>query len=176
MLEMLRFFMSMTGMAIPLGLLLMMAGRVRYRNELDTLVRVTSAFGITIAFYWLTGYSLSTSPSFHGLFGTGNWAFGRDEMLGGDATNLQTIFLFSVPSIVVATSLSERGTWLTSNILIIAVAALIVPIAAHWPGLAIPIARDGWCSLVFRIWAALLSSSLPLALVDWPPQWSLAIA
>ncbi len=132
MLELIQFFMSIAGIAVPLGLLLIMAGRVRYRNELDTLVRITSAFGITIAAFWLIGHSLYSSPSLWGFVG---WNWGAIDHYSNSMTNglnLRTIFLFAIPSILVASTMAERGRWLAGNILVAIVAAFIFPIVAHW--------------------------------------------
>ncbi|MCT4656902.1 MAG: ammonium transporter [Cohaesibacter sp.] len=132
MLDLLQFFMSITGIAIPLGLLLIMAGRVRYRNELDTLVRIISAFGITIAAFWLIGHSLFASPSLWGVIGLGWGAFGEAGEHITTSDSLRTIFLFVLPAIVVACALSERGTLVGNNFLVAIVSALIIPLAAHW--------------------------------------------
>ncbi|MCV6548175.1 MAG: hypothetical protein OIF56_13005 [Cohaesibacter sp.] len=132
MLELIQFFMSIVGIAIPLGLLLIMAGRVRYRNELDTLVRITSAFGITIAAFWLIGHSLFASPSFAGVIGW-NWG-GIDTYASNltDSLNLRTVFLFTIPAILVSATMAERGKWMIGNLLVAFVAAFIFPVIAHW--------------------------------------------
>jgi ammonia channel protein AmtB len=97
MLDLIQFFMSIAGVSIPLGLMLIMAGRVRFRNELDTLVRITSAFGITIAAFWLVGHGLFASPSLLGIIG---WGWDNIDHYASnlvDGLNLRTIFLFAVP-------------------------------------------------------------------------------
>lgn len=158
MLELAQFFTSLAGVALPLGILLVISGRVKLKNELDAIVRVLAAFCIAMACYWIIGYSLSTTPTHFGLFGSGNWFFGRDAMLG-DASNLRTIFLFSLPPIIVATALAERGSFSSNNLLVAATAILVAPITAHWAwaglgeygldGVAIHVARQqiqdmGW--------------------------------
>lgn len=158
MLEMAQFFTSLAGIAIPLGILLIISGRVKLKNELDVVVRVLGAFCIAMACYWVIGYSLSTVPSQSGLFGTGKWFFDRKTMID-DASNLRIIFLFSLPPIIVATSMAERGAFTSNNILVAATAIFVAPITAHWAwaglgeygldGVAIHVARQhiqqmGW--------------------------------
>ena len=52
MLEFARMFMSIAGLGLPLGLIMVLSGRVKYRNELDTFMRMVSAYCISIIAYW----------------------------------------------------------------------------------------------------------------------------
>lgn len=131
MLEMAQFFTSLAGVALPLGILLVISGRVKLKNELDVIVRVLAAFCIAMACYWLVGYSLSTVPTHFGLFGSGNWLFDRSALVR-DASNLRVIFLFSLPPIIVATAMAERGAFTSNNLLVAFTAVLVAPITAHW--------------------------------------------
>ncbi len=132
MLELAQFLTSLAGIGIPLGVLLLMSGRVKLKNELDTIVRIVSAFCIAIACYWLAGYSLSSTPSYYGLFGHGPWLFGRDDLMLDNASDLRTLFLYSIPPILVAAALAERGSMLSTNLLVAAVALVGVPLTIHW--------------------------------------------
>ena len=131
MLELAQLLMSLTGLGLPLGIMLLVAGRVKFRNELDTLTRCLSAFFLSVACYWLIGSGLYQGPSLSGLVGL------RLGGLGGgtsvlQAEDLRTIFLFVVPSILATSALAERGSFTGGNILAIIVAILVVPISAHW--------------------------------------------
>ena len=143
MLELVQFFMAIAGMAIPIGLTLTIAGRIRAKNEFDILIRVMTAFGLTTAMYWLIGYHLSTAEGLDGLFHLGSVAFERQDLKDSPGSDLRTIFLLSVPSIILAISMAERGAWLTGNLVVIVVAGFVVPIILQWTWIA-PNGQAGW--------------------------------
>ncbi|WP_319530903.1 hypothetical protein [uncultured Cohaesibacter sp.] len=131
MLELAHFLLSMTGFGLPLGILLLMAGRVKVRNELDTITRVVAGFCIGLVCYWLIGYSLFRGESVFGLFGLGVGIFGQIE-IDYRVQELPVLFLYSLPCILATVSLSERGSFIGSNALVAVTALLIAPIVIHW--------------------------------------------
>ena len=131
MLQLAHFFTSLASITLPLGLLLLVSGRVKFKNELDVVVRVVAAFCIAMASYWVIGYSLSSTPSFWGVVGAGDWVFDRAN-LDAKASDLRVVCLFSLPPILVSAILVERGTFMPINLLVLATAILVAPITAHW--------------------------------------------
>jgi ammonia channel protein AmtB len=131
MLELARLLLSMSGFLMPIGLMLMVSGRVRIKNEVDTLVRILSASIIALVLYWLVGYGLSSTPSFAGLFGLGGFAFGKEELLR-DAGQIENVLLFIIPAVTIASATAERGAFGPTNLLVALVSILVTPFVMHW--------------------------------------------
>ncbi|SNY92012.1 Ammonia channel protein AmtB [Cohaesibacter sp. ES.047] len=131
MLELAQFLMSMTGFGLPLGILLLMSGRVKARNELDTITRVVAGFCIGLVCYWLIGYSLISGRSVAGLFGLGFGLFGQIDV-DFNMNDLPLLLLYTIPCILATASLSERGNFIGSNALVGVAALFIVPLVTHW--------------------------------------------
>ena len=140
--ELAQLLMSVAGFGVPLGIMLLMAGRVKIRNEMDTLIRVISAFCVTMVCYWIVGQGLFHGDSVQGLFGLGWSAFSQTSLVG-EVGDLRTIFLFSVPPIMATTAMVERGSFLAGNFLVAVVAIFVTPVVAHWAWYSEPDLK-GW--------------------------------
>ena len=131
MLEFARMFMSIAGLGLPMGLIMVLSGRVKYRNELDTFLRMVSAYCISIIAYWVIGYGLYSGQTINGFVGAIKGFMHREDLLQG-APNLHLLVLFSVPPIAAAAGMVERGNFHIGNILVAVVAVLVAPVTGHW--------------------------------------------
>ncbi|WP_321449033.1 hypothetical protein [uncultured Cohaesibacter sp.] len=131
MLEFARMFMSIAGLGLPMGLIMVLSGRVKYRNELDTFLRMVSAYCISIIAYWVIGYGLYSGETINGLIGSTKGFMQRKDLLQGEP-DLHLLVLFSVPPIAAAAGMVERGSFHIGNLLVGAVAVLVAPVTAHW--------------------------------------------
>lgn len=142
MLEFARMFMSIAGLGLPLGLIMVLSGRVKYRNELDTFMRMVSAYCISIIAYWVVGYGLYSGETINGLIGMTKGFMQRKDLLQGEQ-DLHLLVLFSVPPIAAAAGMVERGKFHVGNFLVAAVAVLIAPVTTHW-AMHSGVGGDGW--------------------------------
>ncbi len=131
MLEFARMLMSILGLGLPFGLIMVMSGRVKYRNELDTVLRLVAAFCISEITYWAIGYGLYSGDSIQGFIGSTTGFFHRKDLLQGEP-DLRLLVLFSVPSVAAAAAMAERGKFQVGNLLSLIVAVAIAPVTAHW--------------------------------------------
>ncbi|WP_316859419.1 hypothetical protein [uncultured Cohaesibacter sp.] len=131
MLDLARLLMSVAGLFIPAGLVMLMSGRVKYRNELDTNVRILTAFSLSLICYWLVGYGLLNGDTFHGFVGWNGSIIGRSDLLSGEA-DLRVVSLFTIPPIAAACAMTERGSVYSGNLLVVIVAVLVAPVTTHW--------------------------------------------
>nr|WP_321458253.1 hypothetical protein [uncultured Cohaesibacter sp.] len=129
--EFAQLLMSIAGLGLPMGLIMVMSGRVRYRNELDTFMRMIAAFCISVIAYWAVGYGLYSGDTIDGFVGLTKGFFHRSDLMLGE-TDLRRLILFSVPPIAAAAAMVERGRFHGGNFLSLAVAVLIAPVVAHW--------------------------------------------
>ena len=142
MLEFARMLMSIAGLGLPMGLIMVLSGRVRYRNELDTFLRMVSAYCISMVIYWVIGYGLYSGDTIEGLIGSTNGVLRRSDLMHGEP-DLFLLVLFSIPAITAAAAMVERGSYHVGNLLTAAIAVCIAPVVAHWT-LHSGIDGDGW--------------------------------
>ncbi|WP_119306864.1 ammonium transporter [Cohaesibacter haloalkalitolerans] len=142
MLEFARMLMSILGLGLPFGLIMVMSGRVKYRNELDTFLRIIAAFCISIIAYWAIGYGLYSGETIQGFIGSTTGFSHRNDLLQGES-DLRLLVLFSVPAISTAAAMAERGKYHSGNLLSMFVAVAIAPVAAHWAWHS-DASGDGW--------------------------------
>nr|WP_321462533.1 hypothetical protein [uncultured Cohaesibacter sp.] len=131
MLEFARMFMSIAGLGLPMGLIMVLSGRVRYRNELDTFLRLVSAYCISIILYWVIGYGIYSGDTIHGMVGANGGILNRLDLMQGEP-DLYLLVLFAIPPIAAAAAMVERGRYQVGNLLVAAVAVLVAPVTAHW--------------------------------------------
>lgn len=131
MLELAQLLMSLAGFGLPLGIMLLMSGRVKIRNELDTLTRAICAFIVAFCCYWLIGHGLFTGSTLGGFIGLGSSLNDQQDAFNSPE-NLRNTFLFSIPAIMAITAMSERGSFLPGTLLAAIVSIFVVPVTAHW--------------------------------------------
>ena len=131
MLELAQLLVTIAGLGLPTGILLLMSGRVKSRNELDTLTRIITAFCVSLVCFWLIGHGLFEGESYFGFVGTNLLAIKEAEHFNGPE-DLRLIYLFSIPAIAATAAMAERGSFAGGSLLAVFVAIIIVPITAHW--------------------------------------------
>ncbi|TLP45687.1 hypothetical protein FDK21_13195 [Cohaesibacter sp. CAU 1516] len=131
MLELAQLLMTIAGLGLPMGVLLLLSGRVKSRNELDTVTRIMTAFCLSLVCFWMFGYGLFEGESYLGFVGSGFLLLDQMELFNG-AEDLRTVYLFSIPPILVTAAMVERGSFVGGTILSVFVAICVVPIIAHW--------------------------------------------
>ena len=131
MLELAQLLMTIAGLGLPMGVMLLLSGRVKSRNELDTVTRIMTAFCLSLVCFWMFGYGLFEGKSYLGFVGTGFLMLDQVELFNG-AEDLRTIYLFSIPPILATAAMVERGSFSGGTLLSIFVAIFVVPIVAHW--------------------------------------------
>lgn len=142
MLELAQLLMTIAGLGLPMGVLLLMSGRVKSRNELDTLTRIMTAFCLSMVCFWLVGYGFFEGESYLGFVGTGLFLLNQGELFN-EAEDLRTIYLFSIPPILATAAMAERGSFLGGTIIASFIAIFVVPVTAHWAW-ASGVGEPGW--------------------------------
>ena len=142
MLELAQLLMTIAGLGLPMGILLLMSGRVKSRNELDTLTRIMTAFCISMVCFWLVGYGFFEGESYLGFVGSDLLLLDQ-ERLFNEADDLRTVYLFSIPPILATAAMAERGSFLGGIIIAFFVAVIVVPVTAHWAW-ASGVGEPGW--------------------------------
>ena len=131
MLELAQLLISVAGFGVPMGIMLLMAGRVRVRNEFDTLARSVAAFCIAMVCYWLVGRGLIESSSLFGFLGYGEGMLGFSDR-GITVDDLHFTALFVIPAMIVSTAMAERGEFYGGSVLVAIVSVLVIPLISHW--------------------------------------------
>ena len=117
---------------LQLGLQLVEAGSVRKKNSSAIFMRGLACLTISLLTSWVCGYSFSFSPG-HYLLGYSSGWFGLHSVPSYVPAHwVLHAAVASLPSAMIAASMSERSHLTGHLVLAMVLAGLVYPLPAHW--------------------------------------------
>ena len=117
---------------LQLGLQLVEAGSIRSKNTSTVFMRGLGCLTISVVISWVCGYAFSFSPGHYLLGYDSNW-FGLHKV--DDAAQAHWFLhaaVSSLPSSIIAASMSERSHLTGHLVLATVLASVVYPLPAHW--------------------------------------------
>jgi len=131
-LSLIQIFSGLLVLLLQLGLQLVEAGSVRSKNTAAVFMRGLACLTISVVLSWVCGYSFTFSSG-HFLIGLDSNVFGLHHVQDSvQAHWFLHAAVASLPSTLIAASMSERSHLTGHMVLAIFLAAVVYPLPAHW--------------------------------------------
>jgi len=127
-----QIFSGLLVLLLQLGLQLVEAGSIRSKNTSAVFMRGLACLTISLVISWVCGYSFSFSSG-HYLLGYSSGWFGLHSV--PDYVHAHWVIhaaVASLPSAIIAASMSERSHLTGHLVLAMVLAGLVYPLPAHW--------------------------------------------
>lgn len=127
------------------GFMCVESGLVREKNSISVAVKNIADLLVSVASFWLVGFSLMFGSTVLGLYGVGRWAPNFDS-----SDSLAAFFLFQAmfcgtATTIVSGAVAERMRFYGYLISCVCISALIYPLVGHWVwASAIDVRSVGW--------------------------------